>query len=246
MINKPYRYYAIGDIHGRCDLTHEIISLIKKDIEQHPEDTPKLIFLGDYVDRGPSSKEVIDILISLEKEYECIFLKGNHEDIFLMFLEDASKGPLWIINGGIETFKSYGVNPIYPEDNNKKDGNNYEILQKQLLDNIPEAHLNFLKKTLQFSFETQNYLFVHAGVRYDIPLAKQNPQDLLWIREPFLSEDTNFGKTIVHGHSISKKPEIKTNRIGIDTGAYYTDILTCLVISSDKNYFLQTNSKKQF
>ena len=237
MKSQSCRYYAVGDIHGRLDLIQPLISKIEKDISQHPEDKPILIFLGDYIDRGPDSKGVIDTLISLKKKYECVFLKGNHEDILLMFLKDAKKGPLWLINGGIETLKSYGIKQISEED--KK--NNYPELQNQLLKKIPKNHISFFKSTLQLTYEIKDYLFVHAGVRFNTPINKQKKQDLLWIREPFLSEDTNFEKIIVHGHSINEKdPEIKSNRIGIDTGAYYTDILTCFVIAGDKTYFLNT------
>ena len=235
MKSQSCRYYAVGDIHGRLDLTKQLISQIEKDILKYPKDKPVLVFLGDYIDRGPDSKGVIDILIDISKKYECVFLKGNHEDILLMFLDDAKKGPLWLINGGIETIKSYGIKEISEED----EKNNYPELQNQLLKKISKDHLNFFKNTLQLTYETKKYLFVHAGVRFDIPINKQKKQDLLWIREPFLSEDTNFGKIIVHGHSINEKePDIKANRIGIDTGAYYTDILTCLVISGDKTYFI--------
>ena len=237
MKSQSCRYYAVGDIHGRLDLTQQLISLIEKDISKYPKDKPVLVFLGDYIDRGPDSKGVIDILIDISKKYECVFLKGNHEDIFLMFLDDAKKGSLWLINGGIETLKSYGIKEISRED--KK--NNYPELQNQLLKKIPKNHISFFKSTLQLTYEIKDYLFVHAGVRFNTPINKQKKQDLLWIREPFLSEDTNYEKIIVHGHSINEKdPEIKPNRIGIDTGAYYTDILTCFVISDNKTYFLNT------
>jgi len=232
---KKKRIYAIGDIHGRLDLLQRLHELILNDANQHRSDQCIIIYLGDSIDRGPESKQVIETLIrSPLKQFISIHIKGNHEALLLDFLKDPNNGELWLLNGGLETLKSYGVVTSSHQ-------SSYAKLQHSFLKKLPSDHLTFFKSLVLFHIE-DNYFFCHGGINPDRSLTAQTEDDLLWIREPFLTSTKHFGKIIVHGHSISRKPEIKTNRIGIDTGAIFTDCLTCVVLSDKEPLFLQTIS----
>ena len=237
-------YYAIGDIHGCYNLLVKIISLIEQDLDNNNNNI--LIFLGDYIDRGPESKKVIDLLIKTQKKYKTIFLKGNHEDLLLRFINNPQKCSLLVINGGLPTLNSYGVDTSVIDINNNINNNSqiYENIHKEFLNKIPKSHLNFFINTLELYYETDKYFFAHAGVRSNIPLNKQKAEDLLWIREPFLSESINYEKIIIHGHSITPKVDIHKHRIGIDTGAYHSGELTAIKLIDNKFSFLSTKKKK--
>jgi serine/threonine protein phosphatase 1 len=227
------RVYAIGDIHGRLDLLVEIERRIADDAAAAQAARNVVVYLGDYVDRGSQSREVIDRLIDRPLPgFERILLLGNHEDSMLQFLVDVQIGPAWLAYGGAATLLSYGIGP--PDSDR-----DFIRVQEDLRAKLPERHLAFLRG-LKLRHVEGDYFFVHAGVRPGIPLDDQRPGDLLWIRDEFLLSDRDFGKIVVHGHTIAKTPDIKRNRIGIDTGAFASGTLTCLVLQGDSWSFLQT------
>ena len=188
---------------------------------------PIQVFLGDYIHRGPASSQVIDMLIDRAQRHETIFLKGNHEAMLLELLRDPEIFPIFRQYGGLPTLRSYGLTPSVNPDHDEQ-----QALIKALAQKIPHPHRRFFDHLRQ-KFVCGDFLFVHAGVRPGIPLLKQKEEDLLWIRDEFLSSDKNFGKFIVHGHTPVSKPDIRPNRINIDTGAYATGILTLLIIQED-------------
>ncbi len=233
------RIYAIGDIHGRADLLQELHEKIIEDARFVHQDINKtVIYLGDYLDRGPNSRGVIDLLIdSPLPGFEIVCLKGNHEDIFLRFLQDYSLGPDWFSVGGDATAVSYDV--LLPAGLNSAE--KFKHVQEQLCIRVPCQHLDFLRR-LEMVYLAGDYLFVHAGIRPGIPIEHQAPKDLLWIRGEFLKSTKRMEKVVVHGHSLSWVPEISRNRIGIDTGAYATNRLTCLILEGVDRKFLSTGA----
>ena len=225
-IPADLRIYAVGDIHGRLDLLDQLLSLIDTDIALHPTSRPLHVFLGDYIDRGAFSRETIDRLIQLRRERECVFLKGNHELIALKCLSDRSNlFDQWMRLGGLETLMSYGVSFGH-----LASGKPIVELQAAFHHALPQAHLRFFRD-LQLSFECGDFFFVHAGVKPGVELSRQMENDLLWIREEFLSSSEDFGKIVIHGHTPAPDIEVLPNRINIDTGAFATGRLTCLVIA---------------
>jgi len=237
---KNYRLYVIGDIHGRLDLLTRLLAMIEADASPHTHKTKRLIFLGDYIDRGLDSRGVIDRLMrSFENGLKPIFLRGNHEDCLLKFLKnDLRFTPIWLQYGGSAGIASYGVNP-YLLAAGLKEADKLQHLRHELLDILPRSHRDFFENTV-VSVTYGDYFFAHAGVRPAIPLAKQKPEDLMWIREDFLSYPKGMGKMIVHGHTIQPHPDVRPNRIGLDTGAYASGHLTCLVIDGTTRTFLST------
>ena len=235
-VDADMRVYAIGDIHGRLDLLGALLGKISADRATHPAGRHKLIFLGDYVDRGNQSRELLDLLSQGPIDgFATTYLRGNHEDFVLRFLDDTSDGANWLYYGGANTLISYGI-PASPL---QSDPDRLIALQQKLRDALPEPHFAFLR-SLEISHVVGDYLFVHAGIRPGIPLAEQSNDDLIWIREPFLASTQDHGCVIVHGHSVRVRPEILANRIGIDTGAYDTGVLTCLVLQGRGQWLLQT------
>lgn len=218
------RIYAFGDIHGRADLLYDMFTVIDADLARSPAGRPIEVFLGDYIDRGPYSSQTLDLLIERSRSRETVFLKGNHEAYFLEVLNDAGKIGDWRQFGGLQTLMSYGLNPPL----NPTTAEQSELV-KALLEVMPASHLPFLRG-LKPSFTCGDFFFVHAGVRPGIPLKEQQETDLLWIRNEFLDSDENFGKFVVHGHTPVREPDIRLNRINIDTGAYATGNLTLLSI----------------
>jgi serine/threonine protein phosphatase 1 len=227
--------YAVGDVHGRADLLEKMHAAILKDSLDVPAERKVVVYLGDYVDRGPASKKVVDILLDKPlKGFERVHLMGNHEAFLIEFLNDLEAGPGWFFNGGLTTLSSYGVKI------GKHDELSYEVLQRvqsELLAKMPKTHLDFYK-TLDFSRTEGDFFFVHAGIRPGVPLDNQTDEDMLWIREEFLGCEDDFGKVIVHGHTITWEPEVKPNRIGIDTGAFASGVLTALVLEGREQDFL--------
>jgi serine/threonine protein phosphatase 1 len=218
------RIYAVGDIHGRLDLLDELLSRIALDIAGRPTSRALYVFLGDYIDRGSSSREIIDRLIDLRKAKECVFLKGNHELIALKCLSDRALFDQWMRLGGMETLVSYGVQPQA-----LASARQIAELQVAFHNALPQAHLQFFRD-LQSSFACGDFFFAHAGVRPNVELSRQKESDLLWIRDEFLTSSEDLGKIIVHGHTPTLEVEVAPNRINIDTGAFATGRLTCLVI----------------
>jgi len=228
------RIYAVGDIHGRLDLLEELLSRIDADIAARPTRRPIYVFLGDYIDRGTSSRETIDRLIDHGQTRECVFLKGNHELIALKCLSDRSLFDQWMRLGGVETLMSYGVAPGQPPS-----GKPIVELQAAFHHALPQAHLRFFRD-LQPSFACGDFFFAHAGVRPGVELSRQIENDLLWIRDEFLSSDEDFGKIVIHGHTPTHEVEVEPNRINIDTGAFATGRLTCLVIEDQSLSVIDT------
>jgi len=230
--------YAIGDIHGRLDLLEELHGLIQEDAAEAKAPERVLVYLGDYVDRGPDSAGVIE---QLAREplpgFERVCLKGNHEDFMLQFLEAAEVGPHWLYNGGDATLASYGVVSAGPYGSLDA----YDELRQQLVAVLPETHRRFLA-ALTLSHQEGDYLFVHAGIRPGVPLQRQSSYDMMWIREEFLEFDGDLGPIVVHGHTPARAVEERRHRIGIDTAAFATGCLTCLVLEGGERGLLQTGT----
>lgn len=230
------RLYAIGDIHGSLVPLRLLREAILEHAAANPIERKCIIFLGDYIDRGMESRGVLDLLIHDPLPgFEHVFLKGNHEDGMLRFLADGSNAMFWVAYGGIATMFSYGVKPPDPV----TDENEVARARKDLAKKLPPEHLEFLSTLERYHVEG-DYVFVHAGLRPGVALEAQRDEDLLWIRDDFLSSNEEFGKLVVHGHSISREPDIRANRIGIDTGAFASGSLTCLVLEGTKQDLIAT------
>lgn len=229
-----HRLYCVGDIHGRLDLLLEVHQKIAADALDF-EGIKLLVYLGDYVDRGMHSKQVIDCLLENNfPDFEKVFLLGNHEQVLLQFLlsKDASIAHDWFRFGGLSTLVSYGVN-VHGIPTAKDLGR----LRAEFREKLPATHLDFFQH-LVLNYEIGGYFFVHAGVKPKVKLHRQRPEDMLWIREDFLNSDVFHGRVIVHGHSVTDEPEIRHNRIGLDTGAYTSGRLTCAVFEDINCRFL--------
>lgn len=226
------RVYAVGDIHGRLDLLDRMLAAIKLDASRVVMRNV-LIFLGDYVDRGPDSKGVIERLCSLNvPDWEIIFLLGNHDQAVLDFLSDAMLYRSWRNFGAAETLLSYG---IYPPRFDNDDA--YEGVRHRFSEVLPSAHRQFFEN-LKDHYAVGGYYFAHAGVRPGVPLDRQVPEDLLWIRDVFLQSDIPLKKVVVHGHTPQDAPSRDAFRIGVDTGAYSTGCLSAAVLEAADCKFL--------
>jgi serine/threonine protein phosphatase 1 len=226
------RLYVIGDIHGRSDLLDGMIEEIHRDFEAGGECSGLTVTLGDYVDRGPDSRGVLDRLARNPFPTKYVALKGNHESLFEAFLRDPSTCARWRKMGGLETLHSYRV-PV----GELMVGKGFDQAAAALNKAVPDHHLRFIT-SLKLSLTAGNHFLCHAGVRPGVPLDRQNEEDLLWIRNEFLNSSTNFGKVVIHGHSPTEWPDVRHNRINIDTGAFATGRLTCVVIEGDRQRFL--------
>lgn len=236
-VPEGHRVYAIGDIHGRADLLTTLHRDILVDAANAGPGTRKIaIYLGDYLDRGLQSREVIDLLLDQPlPDFASIHLRGNHEHEAMAFLREPARGATWLRYGGDATLYSYGVRlpaETPPEER-------LEVLSKSLLAAMPTRHRAFLE-ALPLAWELGDYFFVHAGVDPDKALDRQDAADMMWIREPFLEAECDFGKVVVHGHSVTEVPDVRDNRIGIDTGACFTNTLTSLVLEGGSRRFLST------
>jgi len=230
------RIYAIGDVHGRADLLARLLADIISDGKRHRESEKRIVFLGDYVDRGPESKRVIDLVLDAAPPgFAVTALKGNHEELMLRFLDELAVARTWMFNGGDATLASYGVKPTGLFASTEA----FEAAQADLNAKLPERHRDFLMR-LPLNHVEGDYYFVHAGVRPGVPLAQQKSEDLLWIRDEFLESPADFGKVVVHGHSIVPIPVQRPNRIDVDTGAFATGQLTCVVLDGTTRDFLHT------
>jgi calcineurin-like phosphoesterase family protein len=231
-LSDPTRVYVIGDIHGCADLLDRMVGEITKDLAAHPVADTLVVTVGDYVDRGPDSRGVIERLLCNPFPTRFIALKGNHEVLLEGFLHNPQTGDYWRRLGGLETMQSYGI-PV-ADLIGKKD---YPAVAQALARAIPAAHLGFFA-SLRTSVTVGKYFICHAGVRPEVPLERQTEEDLLWIREPFLTSRIDFGKIVVHGHTPAAEPEVLPNRINVDTGAFMTGRLTCAVLEADGARFL--------
>lgn len=238
-VPRGTRIYAIGDVHGRLDLLRDLHRQIGDHAREYPVERPVVVHIGDYIDRGYESRQTIDYLLdSPLPGFGMVHLLGNHERTLLEFLDDLSVGPSWLRYGGRETLFSYDI--AWDRDLDEAD-DSLRRIQDDLRRALPERHRRFFAG-LPLTHQEGDYLFVHAGVRPGVPLDRQAPDDLLWIRDEFLTSSADHGKIIVHGHSISEEPVLRPNRVGIDTGAFATGRLTCLVLDGNERSFLSTHS----
>lgn len=230
-----YRAYAIGDIHGRLDLLDQLLAKIEEDIAARAPAQNLVIFLGDLVDRGPDSAGVVERLRTWDPTCaKAVFLCGNHEEILLSVLA-GERGMLadWLQFGGAACLASYGLSPGVIQRQSEADA------LAAIKAAIPLEHQEFLS-TFADSFRFGDYLFVHAGIRPGIDLPAQSPKDLRWIREPFLADPTLHEFMVVHGHTISDQVDERSNRIGLDTGAYRTGRLTAMGVENGYRWFFDT------
>lgn len=210
------KIFAIGDIHGCLEKLEELMA--KLDIDRQ-KDT--LVFIGDYIDRGKSGKEVVDYVLRLQNEYQnVVCILGNHEQMFMRYLAGMDES-MYLSNGGVSTLSSYEIFLSDETEERKR--------------KIPENHLRFFESLLPY-YETDGYIFVHAGIRPGFPLKEQTLDDLLWIRYEFIENEKDFGKTVIFGHTPLMSPLIEKNKIGIDTGAVYGGKLTCVELPEIKIY----------
>ncbi len=234
-VPEGLRIYAFGDVHGRFDLLEALYAEVRLDVARRPAARTAEIFLGDYIDRGRQSREVLEWLISASPatdERTCLL--GNHEDMLLRVVDDPEATPTWLQNGGLATLISYGA--VSPNDLSRL---TLAEARTAFLAAFPPKHRAFVERLPRLA-TAGGYLFVHAGLRPGRAVEDQDPDDLVWIREPFLSSDADFGMRIVHGHTPVATPEIRPNRINVDTGAVFTGRLTCLVLEAEGWRFLQT------
>ncbi|MGA7326376.1 MAG: metallophosphoesterase [Rhodomicrobium sp.] len=236
------RLYAVGDIHGRLDLLDALLELIVSDnAGREPKETV-VVFAGDYTDRGPDSKGVVDRLIrGLPPGLSPIFLKGNHESFLLSFLQQPASGLNWLYNGGVATLLSYGLQKELVTKALLIGGSRLTEASERFQARLPESHLQFFEE-LELYHRFGDYFFVHAGVRPGVGLEDQNEEDLLWIRDEFLNWPHDFGAVVVHGHTPVHTPEDYHNRIGIDTYAFQTGKLTAVGLEGPHRWFLSTNA----
>jgi serine/threonine protein phosphatase 1 len=222
------RVYAVGDVHGCLDRLAALHELIAEDLAERPVQEAVLVHLGDYVDRGPETAQVIEWLVAGPPvpATRVVNLMGNHEMMMLAALTSTDEGAAhqWLTNGGADSLMSWGV----PR----------SAAPREWAGRIPMHHLIFLRD-LRLSHRLGPYLFVHAGIRPGVAIEQQTRQDLLWIREPFLSSKADHGLVVVHGHTPKHEPTVRPNRIGIDTGAVLGGALTCVVLEADRLGFLR-------
>ncbi len=239
--SPPYntRIYAIGDVHGHIKLLEKLYTRIDADLKNNPIDAYKIIFVGDYIDRGPDSAGCVEYLINLTVENSnVICLKGNHEDKLESFLFDpVTVGASFFTWGGEECAASYGV------DMSNYHGTNDDHVQKaaELSEKIPAHHKQFFA-SLKMTVTLGDYMFTHAGVRPGVPLSQQSDRDLLWIRSEFISHSKPFEKVIVHGHTPAYPMDILPNRINVDTHAYHTGVLSCIVLEGTDYRIIESST----
>lgn len=227
-VEDGWRIYAIGDIHGRLDLLDDLLGQIAEDVALAPPGLRcKVVYLGDIVDRGHDSRGVIERLLHAPAPagVDPVFLMGNHERILLNFLDAPAEAAPWLDYGGLACLHSYGVAASL----GLRDPDRLTVVRDAFADALPAAHLHFLRSMRQ-THRSGDYLFVHAGIRPGVPLERQVEEDLLWIREPFLGSRKDHGVRVVHGHSVTEQPQVRDNRIGIDTGAFAGGPLTACVL----------------
>lgn len=230
--------YAVGDLHGRLDRFNALIELIRQDaagLELNGR-KPTLVLLGDLIDRGPESAGCIERSMQLSQEDWCDLesLKGNHEQALLQFLDDPAVGPNWVQHGGAATLMSYGVDVAQADPLRGWAG-----IQEAFIKVFPDSHRQYLEG-MKLWLERDDYLFVHAGVRPGLPLERQTEQDLLWIRTEFLkSERPHPRMVVVHGHTPRREPDLHRWRIGVDTGAYASGILTAIRLKGPERMVIQ-------
>lgn len=232
------RVYAIGDVHGCLDLLQDILFKIQTHSNISPDRDTHIILLGDLIDRGPQSCQVVEYFLNTPPTFGTFhFIKGNHEEVLIrIFGGDGTPLNMWLAHGGWQTIKSYGGTPRDFRDLSATDSIN---LLREL---IPSAHIDFFR-SFEDGIEFGDYFFTHAGIRPGVALADQTGRDLRWIREGFLDNDSDFGSVIVHGHTISDDVTIKANRVGVDTGAYASGTLSAFWIDESETGVLDTQGE---
>jgi serine/threonine protein phosphatase 1 len=235
-----YRAYVIGDVHGRLDLLEQLLAKIHSEIQGRAAAKTLLVFVGDLIDRGPSSAQVLERLRTYRQEgVRPVFILGNHEEVLLRILRGESQLlTKWRWFGGTECLQSYGV------ETEQLAQLNAEEALAVVRGAIPKNHVQFLESFVD-SCRFGDYLFVHAGIRPGIELEQQSQADLRWIREPFLLDKSDHGFVVVHGHTIAAEVQDHPNRIGIDTGAYRTGVLTALAIEGHNRWLVDTRPSSQ-
>jgi len=234
--------YAVGDVHGRLDVLTPLLRDIAADaLASKPSEAPLLVFLGDYVDRGPDSRGVVDTVLALAADgaFEVAALKGNHEEALLKFLDEPSFAATWMEHGGGPTLTSYGVTPAAT----RTDPEAWGRVRDAFTDTLPADHLRFYQG-LELMRLAGDYAFVHAGVRPGVALEHQAEKDLLWIRAEFLEDRGPHAKVIVHGHTPTEEPQLLPHRLGVDTGAYATGVLTAVRLQGEDRRVMQARVKR--
>jgi serine/threonine protein phosphatase 1 len=234
-IGEDRRVYAIGDIHGRLDLFDRLLDIIDQDDAGRPTLPCHLILLGDLIDRGPQSAQVVERAMALRHATDKVhIIKGNHEELFIDAAQGSARSAGYFRRiGGASTLASYGLGIDLSE------GMSSEELASWMLNNIPRAHVDFIHG-FDDMLAMGHYLFVHAGIRPRVPLDAQTVADLHWIRGEFLRHRGDHGYMVVHGHSITASVDERSNRIGIDTGAWRSGVLTAIGLQGTERWFLQT------
>ena len=230
-----YRAYAIGDIHGRRDLLDDALARIEGDNEGRGKAQVIIVFLGDLIDRGPASAQVLERARTYRRPgFRTVFISGNHEEVLLRLLRGESQFlNNWLKFGGAEFARSYGISSTALK---RTDPDRAVAV---LREKIPKEDQEFLESFVD-TCRIGSYLFVHAGLRPGVPLPEQKQSDLRWIRHPFLDNDDDHGFIVVHGHTIAGQIDVRGNRIGLDTGAYRTGVLTTMGLEGRERWFLQT------
>jgi serine/threonine protein phosphatase 1 len=233
------RVYAVGDLHGTLDLLRQLEAAINEDIATDGTYLSNyIVYLGDYVDRGWHSRELVHHLAHPPRDgVQRVHLLGNHDAWLRDYLRGQPVGGAWLRYGGDATLVSYGVKLAPGPDEDAR----LEATLPELREAVPTGHVDFLER-LEIAFSFGDYFFCHAGIRPNVPLASQSTEDLIWIREPFLDWRGDPGKVVVHGHTVDDRPVVRRNRIGIDTGAYSTGRLTCLVLQGQSRRFMTTGA----
>ncbi len=228
--------WAIGDIHGRLDLLRPLVEAIMADADAAAADRKVVIFLGDYVDRGPDSCGVVRYLAGLpaDRGIEWRFLKGNHEEAMLDFLANPGAGARWCEYGGDAALKSYGLRP--PDLRHRKEA--WARVAADLDHALPARERTFLEE-LELSITVGDYFFAHAGARPGQPLEQQSAHDLMWIRNSFLDSEVGFDKVVVHGHTPTREVHVDSRRIGVDTKAYASGVLSAVRLAGRTRVLLQ-------
>lgn len=230
------RVYAIGDIHGRLDLLAELGDAIERDDAARPAAHTTVIMLGDLVDRGPDSAGVLDFARKWAMLREVRFLSGNHEEMFLAAFTEQNKFRGFLRFGGVQTLASYGLDATDMLDMD------FAEVAHRMKRAVPKEDRQFMR-SFEITIRIGDYVFVHAGINPGAPLDQQHPHDCRWIREPFLGFKGDLRCMVVHGHTVTEQAELRDHRIGIDTGAYESGVLTALCLEGTARRLLQTEER---